>query len=163
MELIEPAHNTRRFRNALGQFATGVTVITTHDENFGWVGITANSFASVSLEPPLVLWSPARASQRFDVFSEAIRYAIHVLRADQREIADGFVKDWDAFGTAKWAENDHGVPILTDCLARFECKLSASHEGGDHVVVVGEVTQCALGTGAPLIFAAGRYGGFTDD
>ena len=161
MVSFDPKADGRGFRDALGRFATGITVITTHDAEFGRVGITANSFASVSLDPPLVLWSPAKSSSRFDVFSKAERFIIHVLRDDQRDVANAFVKDWSAFGSDGWEDTSEGIPRLTSCLAAFDCTLAATHEAGDHVIVIGEVTRAHIGDGAPLIFSAGAYGGFT--
>lgn len=157
---FDPATDPRAFRDTLGQFATGVTVVTCQTDK-GPVAITANSFASLSLDPPLVLWSPARASARFAPFTETDRYAIHVLEQGQAEVGRRFAKDgWD-FEHAEWHACPDRVPLLAGCLARFECRKVAVHEGGDHVIVVGEVLRATPGDGAPLIFAQGRYGGFT--
>ena len=162
MESFTPTPETQRaFRDALGQFATGVTVVTCHDAD-GPLAITANSFASVSLDPPLVLWSPAIASSRHDSFVAAERFAIHVLRADQRELGRRFARDGRAFDGLSWSRGPGDVPLLADCLARFTCTRHAVHPGGDHTLVLGEVTQCARAEGAPLIFAQGAYGRFTD-
>ncbi|WP_245243092.1 flavin reductase family protein [Pararhodobacter sp. SW119] len=149
----------RHYRAVLGLFATGVTVVTTVGAK-GPVGITANSFASLSLDPPLVLWAPARASRRFAAFASATHYAIHVLGAEQFALGRHFARDgldFDLPGVERGAE---GVPLLTDCLARFECRRRAVHDGGDHVIVVGEVLRAASREGAPLIFSAGHYGSF---
>jgi len=149
----------RRFRDALGLFATGVTVITAVGAK-GPVGITANSFASLSLDPPLVLWSPARASRRFGAFASARHYAIHVLGAEQFALGRHFAREGLDFDLADVALNPEGVPVLTDCLARFECRRKAVHDGGDHAIVVGEVLRAAAREGAPLVFSAGQYGRF---
>jgi flavin reductase (DIM6/NTAB) family NADH-FMN oxidoreductase RutF len=153
---------SREFRNALGQFGTGVTVVTTSTPD-GPIGMTANSFAAVSLDPPLVLWSPARASLRFTHFEKADRYAIHVLRREQQDLAQRFAEAADDFAGIDWAEGAGGVPILRDSLARFECRLSARHDGGDHSIIVGRVLNAVLREGAPLLFVQGRYGGFATD
>jgi flavin reductase (DIM6/NTAB) family NADH-FMN oxidoreductase RutF len=149
----------RRFRDALGRFATGVTVVTALGAK-GPVGITANSFASLSLDPPLVLWSPARSSRRFATFASARHFAIHVLAAEQFALGRHFARKGLDFDLPDVAFNPEGVPVLPGCLARFECRRQAVHDGGDHAIVVGEVLRAAARAGAPLVFSAGRYGGF---
>jgi flavin reductase (DIM6/NTAB) family NADH-FMN oxidoreductase RutF len=141
---------TRAFRDALGSFATGVTVITTPGDDGQPVGITANSFASLSLDPPLVLWSPARSSRRFDLFAGADHYAIHVLGAAQGELAQHFTR------------NPHPPEAgLGPVLARFDCTRHAVHEGGDHAIVVGRVLRVWHRPGAPLVFHGGQFRGFS--
>ncbi len=154
-----PQSDPRAFRNALGRFATGVTVITTQGPD-GPLGFTANSFAALSLDPPLVLWSPARASARFAVFSKAQAYAIHVLAADQAALGGRFVRGGAGFDGLEHDLNDAGVPVLPDALARFDCQLHATHDGGDHLIVVGLVNQTLYREGAPLVFSQGGYGSF---
>lgn len=147
----------RELRNALGRFATGVTVVTTMTAD-GPLGITANSFASVSLKPPLVLWSPARKSRRFPAFESAPFFAVHVLSAGQRSLAETFSSAADAFGALEYERGLGNVPLLADCAARFECRHSAGHDGGDHLIVVGEVLRVTQADREPLIFHQGRYG-----
>lgn len=154
-----PETDLRAFRHALGRFATGVTVITTAGPD-GPVGFTANSFAALSLDPPLVLWSPARASSRCAVFSTAQAFAIHVLAADQADIGARFVRGGAGFDGLDHALNDAGVPVLADALSRFDCTLHATHDGGDHLIVVGRVGLVSYRDGAPLVFSQGGYGGF---
>ena len=139
----------RAFRDALGLYPTGVTVITTSTAQ-GIVGITANSFASLSLDPPLVLWSPARASRRFEVFATAQEFSIHVLAADQGDLCAHFTRD----GTPPPAGSAAGS--LEDALVRFDCRLHASHDGGDHLLFIGLVTRVEMRKGAPLAFHAGK-------
>ncbi|MCX7300616.1 MAG: flavin reductase family protein [Rhodobacterales bacterium] len=159
-ETFSPETDLRAFRHALGAFATGVTVITTVTDT-GPVGITANSFASVSLDPPLVLWSPAKASSRFGIFSVAERFAVHVLRTDQKSVADGFTRSWTAFHDLDWAADGFGTPLIEGTLARFVCQTEARHDAGDHMIVVGRVLAVTRGVpGAPLVFHGGSYGGF---
>jgi len=153
---FDPSQDARAFRDALGRFATGVTVVTVPSED-GPVGMTANSFASVSLDPPLVLWSPAKAARRHRYFAAAPRYAIHVLGADQKAVADGFTKGMDGFDGLDWQEGEAGVPLIAGCLARFDCGLEAAHDGGDHTILVGRVLRAAFRDGLPLLFQAGRY------
>jgi flavin reductase (DIM6/NTAB) family NADH-FMN oxidoreductase RutF len=158
MHEIDPA-DARALRHAFGAFATGVTIVTAMGRD-GPVGITANSFASVSLDPPLVLWSPAKASSRFPVFSTAERFAIHVLRRDQKAAGDGFAHARAAFAGLDWRRGPGGVPLIEGCLARFLCETAARHDAGDHMIIVGRVVAAATGPGEPLVFSRGRYGGF---
>ena len=161
MPAFQPSKETERdFRDALGRFATGVCVVTTATEA-GPIGITANSFASVSLDPPLVLWSPARASRRFGAFEAARHYAIHVLGEDQEALCARFSHAGHDFDGLDWLEGIGATPLISGCLARFECELVAQHEGGDHLIVVGRVTGAEYRDGAPLLFSAGRYGCFS--
>ena len=149
----------RAFRDALGRYTTGVCVVTTQSDD-GPVGITANSFASVSLDPPLVLWSPARTSLRFPAFANAQHFAIHVLGHDQREICERFASGGGSFEGLTLGQTTGGAPELPGCLAVFDCTLSATHDGGDHLVIVGEVTDAQIRDGAPLVFLGGQYGQF---
>jgi flavin reductase (DIM6/NTAB) family NADH-FMN oxidoreductase RutF len=151
--------DTAALRIALGQFATGVTVITTTTAE-GPQGFTANSFASVSLDPPLVLWSPARASSRFAMFAEAEHFSIHVLAADQMDLALRFSRGGQGFAGMNTTFTPEGVPVLSGPLARFDCRQHATHDGGDHLIVVGRVLRFASQAGTPMVFAQGRYSGF---
>lgn len=165
-ETFVPAEgNERRFRDALGAFATGVTVVTAPGLNGpglnGALGITANSFSSLSLDPPLVLWSPARASRRFQAFAEAEHFAIHVLAADQHPLCRHFSRQGHDFDLPLIALNAQGVPVLPGCLAVFECAREAVHAGGDHAIIVGRVLAARHRPGAPLVFSGGAFGGFT--
>jgi len=155
---LTPGPDTiRDFRAALGRFATGVTVVTTNSE-IGPLGITANSFASVSLDPALVLWSPAKSSRRFEAFATATTYAIHILGADQEDLCRAFTRDGTAFEGFDHAFNADDVPLFAGCLARFECERIATHDAGDHGIVVGQVKQAEWRDGAPLVFNQGCYG-----
>ena len=149
----------RAFREALGHFPTGITVVTTLGPD-GPVGFTANSFASVSLDPPLVLWSPAKASSRFALFSEAEHYAIHILGDADAGLASRFARGGTGFGGLVHADNDEGVPVIPGTLARFDCVRTAAYDGGDHLIVLGRVLRCAQRAGAPLVFSRGTYGVF---
>lgn len=159
---IPDTESTRAFRDALGRFATGVCVITTQGPE-GPMGFTANSFTSLSLDPPLVLWSPARASSRFAVFAAAQDFAIHVLAEGQGELMRRFVRGGTGFEGLPAAETPEGVPVIGGALARFDCRRHATHDGGDHLIVVGLVRRFALAEGAPLVFSAGRTGRFQAD
>jgi flavin reductase (DIM6/NTAB) family NADH-FMN oxidoreductase RutF len=151
----------RAFRTALGQFATGVTIVTCLDAA-GPVAMTANSFASVSLDPPLVLWSPAIASSRHDAFVFARHFSIHVLHEGQMGLARDMARDGRSFAPGLWAEGPAGVPVLRDSLARFDCAHHAAHAAGDHTIVVGLVEAVLLAGGVPLVFAQGAYGRFAE-
>lgn len=158
-----PGSGTERaFRDALGRFATGVTVVTCRDTGGAAVGITANSFASVSLDPPLVLWSAARASTRFGPFSTAERWAIHVLGEEQHDLARRFTRGGAGFeGLELVADDDDAAPpAIAGTLVRFDCRCHARHDGGDHLILVGEVTRITERPGAPLVFAQGSFGMF---
>jgi len=154
-----PADDQRAYRGVLGRFATGVTVVTAPGPD-GPAAITANSFASVSLDPPLVLWSPAKASRRFELFRDAPRFVIHVLAADQAGLARHFARTGHDFRPADWHEGPGGLPLLTHFAARFTCTQHAVHDGGDHVVILGRVDRAEAGDAPPLVFSDGRYGRF---
>lgn len=156
MDAFDPTVDPRAYRDALGSFATGVTVVTTGSAE-GPVGITANSFASVSLDPPLVLWMPAKSSKRFDLFAGAEFFAIHVLDGHQQRVCDGFTRDKAAFDGLDWAADANGVPNIRGCLARFECMRHAVHDAGDHVIILGRVQRAAFRPGLPLLFQGGRF------
>ena len=149
----------RAFREALGRFGTGVTVVTCATES-GPLGITANSFASVSLDPPLVLWSPAKSSSRYPFFMAAQSFAIHIMGEEQHGICSGFARNGDAFDALDWEVGAQGVPLLNNCLSRFECSQEAVHDAGDHSIIVARVTRVTTREGGPLLFFGGAYGGF---
>ena len=159
MIAFRPEDDARGFRDALGRFATGVTVVTVPSED-GPVGITANSFASVSIDPPLVLWSPAKSANRFKYFEKAPHFAIHVLDGHQQQICNGFTRDCHAFDGLDWEEDPNRVPLINGCLARFECDLDTTHDAGDHLIIVGRVRRASHRDGLPLLFQGGRFVAF---
>jgi flavin reductase (DIM6/NTAB) family NADH-FMN oxidoreductase RutF len=145
-------------RRALAQFATGVTVITTRAADGAPVGITANSFASVSLEPPLALWSLARSASSFEAFRAARGFRVHVLAADQFEIAQRFAtRGADKFALGHWSHLPEAAPQLAGCVAWFECATRSQHDEGDHVILVGRIESMGAPGGTPLIFHDSRY------
>lgn len=156
---IPDTANPRPLRDAMGRFATGVTVVTVAGPD-GPMGFAANSFSSVSLDPPLVLWSLARASARFSHFADARHYAIHILHAAQACLIARFLRGGAGFDGLDTPLNDEGVPLITDALARFDCERHATHDGGDHLIIVGRVLRAAVAEGKPLIFSQGQYGQF---
>ncbi len=154
-----PDHaHAREFRDALGNFATGVTIVTMPGPD-GPQGVTANSFASLSLAPPLVLWSPGKFSRRHDIFARAPFFSIHVLAEDQKHIADRFTRGGVQFAGLDYQLSPEGVPQIPAVLSRFDCVLETSHDAGDHTLVIGRVRHVETTEGAPLVFAQGRWGG----
>lgn len=156
------ALDARALRNALGKFATGVTVVTAREiDTHLPIGITANSFASVSLDPPLVLWSAARSSVRHAHFSGATAFAVHVLAQDQRDLAARFSRNGAGFNGLTFEHNAEEVPVLPGVLARFECQTEVTHEGGDHTIIIGRVLRFSSDEdAAPLVFSQGAFGSF---
>jgi flavin reductase (DIM6/NTAB) family NADH-FMN oxidoreductase RutF len=156
---VAPSFSTPDFRGALGMFATGVTVVTARHADGTLVGLTANSFNSVSLEPPLVLWSLARSAGSMPVFERGSHYAINILAATQHTLAERFAsKTADRFSDVAFSEGAGGAPVLEGAAAVFECFNRSQYEEGDHVIFVGEVERCSWRPGvAPLIFHGGRY------
>jgi flavin reductase (DIM6/NTAB) family NADH-FMN oxidoreductase RutF len=149
----------REFRQTLGTFATGVTIVTTHDVHGHPVGLTVSSFNSVSLSPPLVLWSLAYRSHSIQVFERCSHYVIHVLTAQQLALAQSFAsKGIDRFSGLALERSPNGFPVLPDCLAWFECRNRSQHPEGDHLVLVGEVEHChrAPLAAAPLLYHGGQ-------
>ena len=154
-----PSFSLDEFRSALGMFATGVTIVTGRDADGINIGLTANSFNSVSLNPPLVLWSLARAAGSMPAFTRGSHYAINILAADQRALAERFAsKQADRFAGLALREGSGGAPVIEGAAAVFECFNRSRYEEGDHVIFVGEVERCTRREGVtPLIFHGGRY------
>jgi 3-hydroxy-9,10-secoandrosta-1,3,5(10)-triene-9,17-dione monooxygenase reductase component len=145
-------------RRSLGHFATGVTVVTCCAPDGRPCGITANSFSSVSLDPPLVLWNIAKVSNSLKAYLAAERFAVHVLTAGQQHIAEHFARtDHTRYNGIEHNISAQGVPILPDVLARFDCRTREIHDGGDHHIIVGEVLAHTARDGAPLLFFGGEY------
>ena len=146
------------FRKALGSFATGVTIITTRAADGTPVGLTANSFNSVSLNPPLVLWSLANPSLSLPAFRAASHWTVHILSSDQEALSARFAKRSDTkFEGLETESGLGGVPMLEGCSARFQCRTAFQYEGGDHVIFLGEVLSFDRCDAAPLVFHGGRY------
>lgn len=156
-----PAFDSREFRNALGHFATGVTVITTTDASGDPVGITASSFNWVSMEPPLILFSLGHNAYSMAAFKENSHFAVNILKEGQEELSNTFGRasgdKWTGVETTTWESN---CPILMEALACFECRVHKTYDGGDHLIFVGEVLGLFSETeGQPLIFHRGKYSG----
>ena len=150
--------DSRAFRTALGNFATGITVVTARAADGRPIGPTVNSFNSVSLEPPLVLWSLARSLPFAADFENCDHYAINVLAEDQQDLSQRFASRLeDKFAGLAFSEGLGGAPLLDGCCARFECRNTVRHPGGDHVVFISEVERFDRAERAPLVFHAGAY------
>lgn len=151
--------DSRELRNALGRFATGVCVISTVSPKGEPVGLTANSFASVSLDPPLVLWSLQNNSDVFEAFSRPRFFAINVLADEQQDHSGRYAKKGDhLLDPDHFAPGKFGAPIVTGALVSFECELHATHDGGDHLIIVGRVRDVQTrDDGDPLLFYCGDY------
>jgi len=152
------ALDVAEFRQALGSFVTGVTIVTTRTSEGVDVGLTANSFNSVSLDPPMVLWSLAKTAASLPVFLEAQHFAVHILAIDQEPLSNKFARRGEDKFLGLTLERGRGdVPLLPGCSARFECRTAHRYEGGDHIIFVGEVTSFENCAKRPLAFHAGRY------
>ncbi|KAE9631509.1 flavin reductase family protein [Parasedimentitalea maritima] len=151
----------RAYRDALGCFGTGVTVVTTLTPR-GPLAITANSFTSVSMDPPLLLWCPAKNSLRHNAFIDADHFTIHIMGENQLDLAKHFARNGEDFEPVSWQPNAVGTPTLPDCIARFDCRHFARHPGGDHSILIGEVLSATTRPGKGLIFKQGLYGGFLE-
>ncbi|MBO21617.1 MAG: nitrilotriacetate monooxygenase [Rhodospirillaceae bacterium] len=152
--------DSREFRNALGNFATGVTIVTAKGETGEMVGVTASSFNSVSLEPPLILWSLDRTSASLQTIEAASHFCVHILSDAQADECMAFAKSGgDKFSELDCGEGLGGAPLLDGCLARFECRNMVHHDGGDHVIIVGEVERFQACDGDPLLFFRGKLSG----
>ncbi len=145
-------------RQALGRFVTGVTIVTCRDERGAPVGLTANSFNALSLDPPLVLWSLREASSTISAFTGASHFAINVLAADQVDLSRRFARPASAkFDAGEWTDGQGGAPLLAGCVAVFECRRRSHHAAGDHVLFIGEVERIGGSAATPLVYHAGHY------
>ena len=150
--------DSRQFRNALGSFTTGVTIVTTRSQAGQDIGLTVNSFNSLSLNPPMVLWSLAKTSLSLPAFSEAEYFAVHILAADQEPLSRLFAQPGaDRFAGLRLERGLGGVPLLDGSAARFHCRTAFEYEGGDHLILVGEVITFDHFERPPLVFSGGRY------
>lgn len=146
------------FRKTLGQFATGVTIITTIDADGAPLGVTASSFNSVSMDPPLILWSLAKDALSLPAYRDSESFIVHVLNSEQEQLSNLFARRGaDKFDEVEFMPGLGGAPLLNDCAATFQCKTRHQYEGGDHIIFVGEVMVCDSSDKDPLLFHAGRY------
>jgi len=154
----DEALTPQALRGALGRFATGVTLITCRGADGAPVGLTANSFTSLSLDPPLVLWSLRRASASLPAFSAAPHFAVNVLAETQVDLSRRFASPQpDKFAEGAWGQGVGGVPVLAGCAAVFECETHAMHTVGDHTLFIGRVLACSESAVPPLVYQGGHY------
>ncbi len=153
------AHDVRKFRNALGWFTTGVAVVTTCEGGGTPIGITVNSFSSVSLDPPLVLWCLDKQSDTLVVFEKATHFTVNVLREEHQEVSSRLAKKGDhSLEGVDLIHCESGTPALKEALAHFECEIEARHDAGDHVIMVGRVLKFDfVEEGRPLLYHRGAY------
>lgn len=154
-----PSFSQHEFRASLAMFATGVTIVTARTPAGDLLGLTASSFNSVSLEPPLVLWSLSQAASSMAALTEGSHYAINILAADQKHLAERFAgKREERWKGVTFTESAGGLPVLQGAAAIFECFNRSRYEEGDHVIFVGEVERCVHRAGAsPLLFHGGKF------
>ncbi len=158
IDAAAPEFEIAHFRSALSQFATGVTVITTRNEHGGFFGLTASSFNSVSLTPPLVLWSLSGNSRSMPLFKSNSHYVINVLAGDQMHLAERFASRLeDRFAGVEYELSQTGLPILRGASAWFECHNRSRYPEGDHVIFVGEVERCGFDAKPALVFHGSRF------
>ncbi len=157
---VAPAFDSQEFRRALGTFPTGVAIITTRDAEGAPSGLTCNSFSSVSLEPPLVLWSLRKASKSIEIFRAAKSFAINVLAEDQDHLSQRFATSsiTDKFEGVHWTTGYSNLPLIEQCVARFQCSTFAQHDAGDHIIFIGQVEKFeVVREEDPLVFYKGAY------
>ncbi len=156
--------DSRAFRNALGEFATGVAVVTAMTNEGVPMGITVNSFSSVSLDPPLVLWCLDKKSDTLDVFERCVGFTINVLAAKQQGLSNRLAQRGDhGLDNIATTAGVNGCPSINDALASFECAVEKRHDAGDHIIMVGRVEAFhCRNAAAPLIYHRGTYGGLSD-
>ncbi|WP_461481166.1 flavin reductase family protein [Porticoccus sp.] len=149
---------TRALRNAMGNFATGITVITTVDRQGNPRGMTANSFSSVSLDPALVSWCVGKESRLFELFQQVDYFAVNILHSGQAETSQLFAStEQHKFDHVAWNPGLHGLPLLNDSPCIFQCQVEHRHPGGDHIILVGRVLEFRNEPLEPLIFHGGQY------
>ena len=157
-ELAATELSPDELRQALGRFVTGVTIVTCRDEHGEAVGLTANSFNALSLDPPLVLWSLRQASSTIAAFTTASHFAVNVLAAGQVDLSRRFARPSSAkFDAGEWTDGQGGAPLLAGCVAVFECRRRSHHVAGDHVLYIGEVERIGGTADVPLVYHAGQY------
>jgi len=148
----------KELRRVMGHFATGVTIVTTKDETGTPFGLTANAFASLSLDPPLVLVCVDKAAQCYSCFASGGHFAVNVLAEHQEEVSRRFAtKGVSKFDGIGWRASESGLALIDKAIGHIECKIVYSYDGGDHTIYVGEVLSAAAGEGRPLLFYQGKY------
>ncbi|MEL7389867.1 MAG: flavin reductase family protein [Pseudomonadota bacterium] len=150
--------DSRDLRKVLGRFATGITVMTCQTSKHGLAGMTVNSFASLSLNPPLILWSIDKGSDQFDQFAESSHFAVNVLSSDQLGISNNFAKPSpDRFRNVHYSIGFSGAPLLEGVVAQLQCRVKERLEAGDHILIIGEVLHATSTDKEPLLYFGGQY------
>lgn len=154
----QPAEAAREFRKALGAFTTGVTIVTARAQDGTPVGVTVNSFNSVSLDPPMVLWSLAKSARSLEAFDLAEHFAVHILSVEQEDLSNRFAKSGvDKFDGVETRQGVGDTPLLMGCCTTLQCRTTFKYEGGDHIIFVGEVIEFDHNDRPPLVFQLGKY------
>ncbi|AJS59813.1 flavin reductase family protein [Paenibacillus sp. IHBB 10380] len=160
---MDNSTNISRFKEVMGNYPTGVTVITTVDEHGVPLGLTVNSFASVSLDPLLVLWSIDKRVSTYQTFIKTDKFAVHVLSADQGDICSLFAsRDTDRFGNCEWKLSEHNLPIISGASGVMQCKTFKTIEAGDHIILIGEVVDIVSENKEPLLYHKRKFGKIPD-
>jgi len=159
---LQAAHrplDTQALRNALGAFPTGIAIVTTRNASGRAVGLTINSFASLSLDPPLVLWSLVNRSPSLEAFNESDYFCINVLASTQTDLAKCFASAAvpDKFQHVQTYDSQQGMPVIPGCLASFVCAKDQMHPGGDHTLYIGRVLHYFIESGEPAVFHRGQF------
>ncbi|WP_449538555.1 flavin reductase family protein [Ferdinandcohnia sp. Marseille-Q9671] len=155
---------TQDFKAVMGNYPTGVTVVTTTDENGVPLGLTVNSFASVSLDPLLILWSIDKSVSTYDIFTKTDKFAVHVLAGDQADICTLFAsKGTDRFGSCEWKMSDNDLPIIEGASGVLHCKTFQTIEAGDHTILIGEVVEIENYSKPPLLYHSRKFGPIPED
>lgn len=151
--------NIALFKEAMGNYPTGVTVVTAFDENEKPIGLTVNSFASVSLDPLLILWSIDKKVFTYDTFKKIDKFAVNILAGEQKDLALLFAtRDADRFGNSEWEKSTFGLPVMAGTLATLQCKTFQAIEAGDHTILIGEVMEIQVEDKNPLLYHARNIG-----
>jgi flavin reductase (DIM6/NTAB) family NADH-FMN oxidoreductase RutF len=147
-----------QFKSSLGRFASGVTVVTTKDNDGKLHGLTVSAFSSVSMNPPLILVCIHKNTGSYSSFEESKAFVVNILEESQQQISNHFASHSDdKFSGQNYELNENGLPILADCLVNLECSLKHSYDGGDHTIFVGEIEKTTVRDGKPLIYSQGKY------
>lgn len=158
MSIVPQRFDERELRNVLGTFVTGVTVVTTRDKSGTPHGVTANSFSSVSIDPPLILWSQSLTSRSYPAFSECDHFVVNILADDQASLSNHFArKSEDKFQAIDYEDGLFGAPVLPGAAAWLECVKVATYPGGDHTIYLGRVEHFTNARRRPLVFGTGQY------
>jgi flavin reductase (DIM6/NTAB) family NADH-FMN oxidoreductase RutF len=156
---MDKSTNESRFKEVMGNYPTGVTVVTTVDKDGVPVGLTVNSFASVSLDPTLILWSIDHRVSTLDVFRNADKFAVHTLASDQSDICSLFAsKGTDRFANCNWKLSENGLPIIAGAYGVLQCKSFKNIEAGDHTILIGEVIDIQNEDKEPLLYHKRKFG-----